>query len=136
MDTLTTEQRSERMGRVRNKDTKPELVVRRLVHATGYRYRLHGKNVPGHPDMVFAGKRKVIFIHCCFWHHHENCKLASTPKSRVEFWLGKFEENVRRDDTVRQELEAGGWNWMVVWQCEVKDVKRLEERIRGFLENE
>lgn len=134
MDTLTTEQRSERMRRVRNKDTKPEMVVRKLVFSMGYRYRLHGKKMPGHPDLVFAGRRKVIWVSGCFWHRHEGCRLATTPKSRVEYWTEKFETNVRRDAEARRRLESDGWKWLIVWQCELTDLGRVSERVRRFLD--
>lgn len=100
-DTLSPQERSERMGRVRNKDTKPEMVVRRLTHSLGYRYRLHGRKLPGRPDMVFAGRKKVIFVHGCFWHRHDeqNCPLTRWPKSRLEFWVPKLEKNKQRDST-------------------------------------
>ena len=99
MDTLSKAQRSERMSRVRGKDTKPELLVRRLVHGMGYRYRLHRRDLPGTPDLVFPGRRKVIFVHGCFWHRHPDpaCKLARLPKSRTDFWLPKLEGNRARD---------------------------------------
>ncbi|HBI46414.1 MAG TPA: very short patch repair endonuclease, partial [Planctomycetales bacterium] len=97
MDSLSPEERSERMSRVRNKDTKPELVVRRLVHSLGYRYRLHSGRLPGRPDIVFAGRKKVVFVHGCFWHRHRGCALCRMPKSRLDFWAPKLEGNRRRD---------------------------------------
>ena len=97
MDTLTAAERSERMARIRSKDTKPELRVRQLVHRLGYRFRLHQKDLPGRPDLVFASRRKVVFVHGCFWHAHEDCSVANRPKSRSEFWNAKFERNRFRD---------------------------------------
>ncbi len=97
MDTLTPEQRSERMSRVRNKDTKPEMRVRRLVHALGYRYRLHDSRLPGRPDLVFKSRHKVIFVHGCFWHRHDRCELCRMPKSRLQFWKPKLKANRERD---------------------------------------
>ena len=134
MDTLTPEERSERMGRVRNKDTKPEMVVRRLVHSLGYRYRLPSRTLPGHPDMVFPGRRKVIFIHGCFWHRHEfTCPLTRMPKSRLEFWAPKFEATQRRDAEKQARLWEMGWECLVLWECELKDVSALTDRIKKFL---
>lgn len=133
MDSLTPAQRSERMSRVRSKDTKPELAVRRLVHAMGYRYRLHGQ-LPGRPDMVFASRRKVIFVHGCFWHRHRGCKNCRMPKSRLAFWRAKLEGNRQRDLVKMKELRKLGWKPLVVWECELKAVDRLSNRIRGFLE--
>lgn len=136
MDTLDPAKRSERMSRVRGKDTGPELAVRRLVHRLGYRYRLHRSGLPGKPDLVFPGRRKVIFIHGCFWHRHPDpaCKLARLPKSRHEFWLPKLEGNRARDIRVEQELTALGWSVLAIWECQVKDAERLENMIRGFLD--
>lgn len=134
MDTLTPTERSERMGRVRGRDTKPELVVRRLVHSLGYRYRLHSRILPGRPDLVFAGRRKVIFVHGCFWHrHHESCPLTRMPKTRLEFWRPKFEENKRRDEVNHDKLVQLGWEFLVIWECELKNPEALARRIESFL---
>lgn len=135
MDTLTPEQRSERMSRVRGKDTKPELVVRRLVHGLGYRFRLHRRDLPGSPDLVFPGRRKVIWVHGCFWHQHPdpNCKLARMPKSRLEFWEAKLSANRERDAVKMTELTALGWDALVVWECEIKDRGVLAARLKEFL---
>lgn len=135
-DTLTPEQRSERMSRVRGKDTKPEILVRRLVHGMGYRYRLHRNNLPGKPDLVFGPRKKVIFIHGCYWHRHEGCKLARLPKSRLDFWLPKLEGNKARDETKQRELSAMGWKYLVIWECEIQthNLSLLKNKIRMFLE--
>ena len=133
MDTLTREQRSERMSRVRNKDTKPELALRRLVHALGYRYRLHASNLPGHPDLVFAIRRKVIFMHGCFWHRHEGCPQSRMPKSRVRFWKTKLNANRERDQANQGKLNELGWDYMIVWECEIGDTDVLASRIHAFL---
>lgn len=133
MDTLTREERSERMRRVRSKNTKVELVVRRLVHGMGYRYRLHDRKVTGSPDMVFRARRKVIFVHGCFWHGHV-CKLGRIPKSRIEFWSQKMGANRNRDAKVLETLEATGWKALVVWECELGDRERLKPTVRGFLD--
>lgn len=134
-DTLTPSERSERMSRVRGKHTKPEMTVRRLVHGLGYRYRLHAKKLPGKPDMAFASRRKVIFVHGCFWHRHNdsNCKLSRLPKSRLDFWLPKLEANAVRDKQREAETAAGGWDVMVIWECQLSDLSSLAERIRSFL---
>lgn len=133
MDTLSPEERSERMSRVRGSDTKPELAVRRLIHSLGYRYRLHDRSLPGRPDIVFPKRRKVIFVHGCFWHRHPNCKLARLPKSRREFWIPKLEANAKRDAQHLARLAAMGWQAMVVWECEVRGDSGLSERITLFL---
>ena len=134
-DTLTKEQRSARMARVRGKDTGPEMTVRRMVHHLGFRYRLHGKNLPGRPDLVFRSKKKVIFVHGCFWHRHTDseCKLARLPKSRLGFWLPKLEANRERDNRNRRLLSADGWGILVVWECELSDLRKVERRIKSFL---
>lgn len=135
MDNLTPEERSERMSRIRNKDTKPELAVRSLVHGMGYRYRLHSHKLPGSPDMVFAGRKKVIFVHGCFWHYHRNCRQYRFPKTNVDFWKPKLEQNRRRDKKNLEELNKMGWISLVIWECELKDMERLEVRIRSFLDS-
>ena len=135
MDTLTPEQRSERMSRVRSKDSKPELAVRRLVHGLGYRYRLHRRDLPGTPDLVFVGLKRVIFVHGCFWHQHPGCKNARMPKSRQDFWPTKLAANVARDERHLRALRELGWKTMVVWECELGDLDHLSRRIRRFLDS-
>lgn len=132
-DTLSPTQRSERMRRVRGKDTKPEMVVRRLVHGLGYRYRLHVGSLPGRPDLVFPGARKAVFVNGCFWHRHEGCPHSRTPKTRIDFWTNKFEENVARDQRNLEALRQQGWDVLVVWECEVKDTARLTNEIHKFM---
>ena len=134
MDTMTKAERSERMALIRSKDTKPELAVRRLIHSLGYRYRLHGKGLPGHPDLVFAGKSKVIFVHGCFWHLHRNCASCRPPKSRLEYWKPKLETNAARDKSVRQRLRRLGWRCLVIWECEIDDSEALVRKIKEYLE--
>ncbi|XKH01610.1 DNA mismatch endonuclease Vsr [Marinobacter nauticus] len=136
MDTLTPAERSERMSRVRSRDTKPEMVVRRLVHGMGFRYRLHVDSLPGKPDMVFRFRRAVIFVHGCFWHRHPGCKLARLPKSRREFWRRKLEENRERDQRNEAKLRELGWRVMVVWECELGDLEGTAEKLKGFLNHE
>lgn len=108
------------------------MAVRRLVHAMGFRYRLHGQ-LPGRPDMVFSGRRKVIFVHGCFWHRHAGCPKCRLPKSRVDFWVAKLEGNRRRDKLNQRRLRRAGWAVLIVWECELNDMDRLEKRIKGFL---
>lgn len=133
MDTLSPQERSERMGRVRNKDTKPEMVVRRQVHALGYRYRLHAGKLPGRPDLVFRSRRKVIFVHGCFWHRHEGCPRCRMPKSRVEFWNPKLNANRERDLKNQAKLSDMGWDFMILWECQLDDASELASRISAFL---
>ncbi|POG16953.1 very short patch repair endonuclease [Pseudomonas putida] len=124
------------MGLVRGRDTKPEMIVRRLLHRMGYRYRLHGKGLPGKPDIVFGKRRKVIFIHGCFWHRHADpsCRLARLPKSRLEFWEPKFAATVVRDARAEADLRDGGWKVLVVWECELRNSEQLENKLRRFVE--
>lgn len=135
-DTLSPPARSERMGRVRGKDTKPELLVRRLLHGMGYRYRLHARDLPGRPDIVFRGRKKAIFVHGCFWHRHPDpiCKLSRLPKTRLDFWFPKLEGNRQRDVTNVERLEAMGWNVLLVWECELRDREQLANKLFAFLE--
>jgi DNA mismatch endonuclease, patch repair protein len=138
MDTLTPAERSERMARVRHKDTTPELRVRKLVSAMGYRYRLHYKKVPGHPDIAFPGRRKALFVHGCFWHRHPDptCPLARLPKSRLDFWLPKLEGNRARDLRKEGELQERGWEVHVVWECQLRDEESLRQILQFFLDGE
>lgn len=136
MDTLTPAERSERMSRVRSKDSKPEMQVRRLVHGMGYRYKLHTRNLPGNPDLVFPGLGKIIFVHGCFWHRHGTCKNTRWPKSKLDFWKPKLEENRRRDATIQRKLRRTGWRVMVIWECKLRNMTALTDRIRKFLERD
>ena len=133
-DIISAEQRSLVMSRIRNKNTKPELQIRRLVHALGYRFRLHGCNLPGRPDLVFPGLRKIIFVHGCFWHRHEKCSYAKLPKSNRKFWTPKLNANRKRDNRNMRLLEDMGWSCFVVWECELDDPS-LSIRIVTFLGN-
>lgn len=134
-DTLSPAERSARMSRVRGKDTKPEWVIRRLVHQIGLRYRLHDSGLPGKPDLVFRSRRKVIFVHGCYWHRHPDagCKLARLPKSRLDFWAPKLEANAQRDARHVAALEADGWQILVVWECEIRDTEHTRNKLRSFL---
>ncbi|MEM9659860.1 MAG: very short patch repair endonuclease [Planctomycetota bacterium] len=125
------------MRSVKSADTTPELIVRRLVHAMGGRFRLHVADLPGRPDLVFPGRRKVIFVHGCFWHRHACRSGRSTPASRAEYWKSKFERNVRRDRSNQRRLRRMGWGVMVVWECQTRPrvVAKLERRLAKFLED-
>lgn len=133
MDTVTPAKRSEVMGRVKGKDTSLEMKVRSAIHRMGFRYRLHAKELPGRPDIVFRPRRKVIFVHGCFWHRHEGCKLARIPKSRVEFWEKKLTANKVRDRSNIDQLRRDGWAVLVIWECETRDMERVCSRIEKFL---
>lgn len=135
-DTISREQRSKVMALVRSKDTKPEMAVRKLVHRLGFRYRLHGQKLPGRPDLVFKKRKKVIFVHGCFWHRHENCKHARLPKSNTEFWIEKLNQNKLRDDKNLGTLTQLGWKSLIIWECETRDIVELEKRIIVFLNEE
>ncbi|HZF98969.1 MAG TPA: very short patch repair endonuclease [Pseudoxanthomonas sp.] len=134
VDTVTQERRSAIMSRVRGKDTTPEMIVRRLVFSLGYRYRLHGRKLPGKPDLVFTSRKKVIFIHGCFWHRHEGCALARIPKSRTDFWTNKLTSNKERDIRNRCALQELGWDVLTLWECELGDHDDLRRRVIAFLE--
>lgn len=124
---------SRRLANVRSKDTAAEMIVRRLVHSLGARYRLHDATLPGHPDIVFRGRRKIIFINGCFWHRHQGCSNARTPKTRTRYWEHKFSRTIERDQTNYAALKAAGWQVMVVWECELSDRATLVEQMRVFL---
>ena len=132
VDNLSTEGRSRLMGRVRSKDTKPELAVRRIAHRLGYRFRLHRRDLPGRPDLVFPSRQKVIFVHGCYWHRH-NCKKATTPGTNVSFWQKKFDDNGARDMRNMNDLAEKGWDALVVWQCETERTDTLSEKLANFL---
>ena len=134
MDTLSPEKRSEVMSHIRSKDTKPEMVVRRHLHALGFRFRLHSPKLPGHPDIVLPKWHTVVFVNGCFWHRHQGCKTATMPKSNVAFWTAKFARNVARDKKEHAALRRAGWRVIVLWECEVKTkLEKLPKRITsGF----
>ena len=132
MDRLTPNRRSWLMSRVKGRDTTPELAVRRLLHALGYRYRLHVKTLPGKPDIVFGPRQKVIFIHGCFWHGHK-CRKGRLPKSNTAFWTEKIVRNKARDRQHIKSLKAAGWQVLVIWQCQLKDPLAAQGRIVDFL---
>ena len=132
MDTRTPEKRSEIMSAVRTKDTGPELLVRKLLSAQGYRYRLHRKGLPGRPDIVFPGRSKAVFVHGCFWHGHR-CAKGRLPKSRLRYWRPKIAANKKRDARNLAKLRRLGWGVSVVWQCELKNAETLMRRLKVFL---
>ena len=134
MDSLFPEERSEIMARVPSRNSRPELLVRKLAFALGYRYRLHVRDLPGCPDLVFRLRKKVIFVHGCFWHRHPNCALARMPKSRIDFWTAKLEGNRKRDEKNSRALARQGWKVLTIWECQLKSTARLEVRIRRFLD--
>lgn len=134
MDSLTPEERSRVMGRVRSKDSRPEMQVRKLVFGLGYRYRLHDSGLPGCPDLVFRSRAKVIFVHGCFWHRHARCALARMPKSHIAFWGPKFEATVRRDRKNRRALTREGWQSMIIWECQLKRIDHVTATILRFLD--
>jgi DNA mismatch endonuclease (patch repair protein) len=130
VDSLTREKRSWNMSRIRSKDTKPEKIVRSLLHRMGYRFRLNVKSLPGKPDIVLPKYKTVIFVHGCFWHRHPKCKYAYTPKSRIEFWGKKFSDNVERFKIVKKELKHLKWNVLVIWECEIKSNADLVNKLK------
>lgn len=132
LDKISPASRSANMRAIRSSDTEPEMLVRRLVYHCGFRYRLHRRDLPGKPDLVFPSRKAVIFVHGCFWHMH-NCLNARPPKSNTDYWLPKLEKNQQRDRTCVAALEAQGWRVLTIWDCETKDVERLERRIKAFL---
>lgn len=133
VDVLTKQQRSLCMSRIRGTNTGPELLVRKLSHAMGYRFRLHQSDLPGKPDLVFAGRRKVVFVHGCFWHMHD-CRYGRVvPRTNAVFWETKRRSNQMRDGRQKEALEAAGWTVLVVWECWTKDVDGLTGRLKKFL---
>ncbi|WP_306016861.1 very short patch repair endonuclease [Oceanicaulis sp. MMSF_3324] len=133
-DVFTPQDRARVMRAVKGKDTKPEMIVRRLAHAMGYRFRLHRKDLPGKPDLVFPGRKAVIFVHGCFWHGHDCARGSRQPKQNAEYWRTKIGRNVERDTDNLETLASQGWRTQVIWECEMKDRDALAERIRAFLD--
>lgn len=133
-DRLTPEHRSWLMSRVRGRDTTPEMVVRRIAHSLGYRFRLHRRDLPGSPDLVFPKHHAVVFVHGCYWHHHPGCPKATIPKTRRRFWQEKFRANKRRDEKAISDLSTLGWRPLVIWECETKDHQAVADRLIEHLE--
>ncbi|MFI9403666.1 very short patch repair endonuclease [Nocardia sp. NPDC052316] len=130
----TPEQRSRTMRAVRSRDTTPEMAVRRFLHAAGLRYRLHDRRLPGKPDLVFPGRRIVLFVHGCFWHQHPGCPRSARPASNTEYWTSKLDGNIERDLRRRRELEAEGWRVLTIWECNTRDrhaLSHLLAQVRG-----
>ena len=124
-----SEQRSRNMSAIKSKNTKPEIKVRKILYSMGYRFRLHSKDLPGSPDIVLPKYKTVIFVHGCFWHRHENCKYASIPKTRQEFWNKKFEVNIKRDSEIQEKIKILDWRSVVIWECETKNIENLRDKI-------
>ena len=120
------------MRAVKGKDTKPEMTVRRLAHALGYRFRLHRKDLPGKPDLVFPGRNKVIFVHGCFWHGHDCARGSRVPATNTDYWLAKVARNTERDEKARAALEQKGWRVVVVWECDLQDSDSLMARLKSL----
>lgn len=129
MDIVDSATRSRMMAAIREKNTGPEIVVRRYLHALGYRFRIHRKDLPGKPDIVMPKLRTCIFVHGCFWHRHPDCRYAYTPKSRLDFWLPKFAKNIERDLAAQSALRELGWNVVIIWECETKKIDLLRQKI-------
>ena len=134
-DRISEARRSYNMRRIKSTNTQVELKVRRLIHSMGYRYRLHDRRLPGSPDLVFRPRRKVIFVHGCFWHQHpeERCTDSRRPKSNLAYWLPKLERTQQRDAENQQRLTASGWQCLTIWDCETADEETLRQRIQDFL---
>jgi DNA mismatch endonuclease (patch repair protein) len=132
-DKVSKEQRSANMRAVRSRNTQPEVRVRQIAHALGYRFRLHFRKLPGNPDIAFPGRRKAVFVHGCFWHRHKGCRRASIPKSNRAFWRAKLARNASRDAEELAAIRKQGWRALVVWECEIKNERRLAARLRRFL---
>jgi DNA mismatch endonuclease (patch repair protein) len=135
MDIKSRKLRSLNMSKIRSKNTKPELIVRSIIHKKGFRFRLHVSGLPGKPDLVFPKYKNVIFIHGCFWHRHENCKYSYMPKSNIDFWKNKFSDNVRKFKKARNLLKKSGWRVIVLWECEIENKSKLEKKLQLILKN-
>ena len=133
-DNVPPEVRSQIMARVKSKGMKPEMRVRRLLHGLGYRYRLHRKDLPGKPDLVFPSRRKVVFVNGCFWHNHEGCSRVRIPNTNREYWVAKLERNLQRDRRNVSLLEAQGWQVSVVWECQLRDLAATTDQLVAFLD--
>ncbi len=133
-DSLTSERRSDNMARIRSRNTAPEIAVRKLLHRLGYRFRLHGSDLPGKPDIVFRGRRKVVFVHGCFWHQHPECREGRLPGTNVGYWAPKLRRNVERDKQAQEALAAAGWDVLLLWECQVPDEDALTLALRSFLD--
>ncbi len=135
MDKISVEDRKRNMSAIRGKNTKPEMLVRRMLHSLGYRYRIHQKHLPGRPDIVFTRRKKVILIHGCFWHQHTACREGRIPSSRTDYWKEKLDRNVTRDSANKIKLLSQGWEVLVLWECEIERGNGLQEKIVSFLDS-
>lgn len=133
-DTLSSESRSWNMSRIRSRDTAPEIIVRSVLHSLGFRFRLHVSRLPGKPDIVLSKYKTVVFVHGCFWHRHPGCKYSYNPKSRVEFWQAKFQQNIERHNKVAGELETLGWKVVVIWECETTRREDVINRLKDLMQ--
>jgi DNA mismatch endonuclease (patch repair protein) len=134
-DVFTPEKRSRIMARVKGADTRPEMIVRSMAHRMGFRFRLHVRDLPGRPDLVFPRHKKIIFVHGCFWHGHDGCRRSARPTTNTEFWNRKLSGNVERDKRNREALIEAGWKVLVVWECETRDRERLKAILIDFLQD-
>lgn len=136
-DKISRDARSANMAKIRSTNTKPEIAVRRMLHAAGYRFRLHRKDLPGKPDIVFPSRKAIVQVHGCFWHRHPDpdCKDATMPKSRLEYWVPKLTRNVERDTQSTEALEALGWRVLIVWECQTSNPNKLMQTLRQFLDD-
>ena len=132
-DIVSRSKRKEMMSKVKQRHTKPEIAVRKLLHRLGYRFRLHSKKLPGTPDIILPKYKTVIFVHGCFWHQHEECRKARRPTSNVEFWNEKLDKNIERDKRKESELKDSDWKVLTIWDCEIKDENSLIEKVKHFL---
>lgn len=133
MDIFSPEKRSSVMSKIKGRNTRPEIVVRKMLHRLGFRFRLHRHDLPGSPDITLPRWKVVIFVHGCFWHRHVGCRYATTPSNNAEFWQKKFECNIARDRLAEQQLESMGWRVLVVWECELRSATVLENLIHRFI---
>lgn len=133
MDSLSPQKRSANMSRIHSKDMKPEMIVRRLIFAMGYRYRLHARDLPGKPDIIFRKNKKIIMVHGCFWHQHPSCREGHIPKTRQDYWIPKLQGNVLRDKENIEALTALGWDILIIWECETNDIPQLRDKLQQFL---
>ena len=135
-DTITKEHRSWNMSRIKGKNTKPELIVRSMLHSLGYRFRLNRNDLPGRPDIVLPKYKTVIFVHGCFWHQHKNCKRSSIPKSNQKYWLPKLKKNVTRNKHSIEALKKAGWKVLIIWECETKELDLLKEKTNQIIKKD
>ncbi|MFC1677999.1 very short patch repair endonuclease, partial [Planctomycetota bacterium] len=134
VDHLSKEKRSWNMSRIRSKDTKPEIIVRSMLHKMGYRFRLHRKDLPGKPDITLPKYKTVIFVHGCFWHGHKGCKRSNVPKTNQDYWILKIQKNIQRDKYQRKQLKRLGWHVLILWECQIEKTRIIEKKIKNLLQ--